>query len=57
MSRRVTIMIDDDLDYKLRILQAKMIQERQRAPIDNRAGAVSFSFTLNETLRRGFKKK
>jgi len=29
MSKRVTIMIDDDLDKKLRLRQAKMIQQEQ----------------------------
>ncbi len=29
MSKRVTIMIDDDLDKKLRLRQAKLIQEKQ----------------------------
>ena len=29
MSKRVTIMIDEDLDKKLRIRQAKIIQKEQ----------------------------
>ena len=29
MSKRVTIMIDEDLDKKLRLRQAKMIQQEQ----------------------------
>ena len=29
MSKRVTIMIDDDLDKKLRMRQAKLIQQEQ----------------------------
>jgi hypothetical protein len=29
MSKRVTIMIDDDLDKKLRLRQAKLIQQEQ----------------------------
>ena len=43
MSRRVTIMIDDDLDKKLRLKQAKMIQQEQ--------SSVSYSRVLNETIR------
>ncbi len=44
MSRRVTIMIDDDLDKKLRLVQAKMIQQKQTS--------YSYSKVLNETLRK-----
>ena len=44
MSKRVTIMIDDDLDRKLRQKQAKMIQQKQTS--------YSYSKTLNETLRK-----
>ncbi|MEX0862261.1 hypothetical protein [Nitrosopumilus sp.] len=44
MSKRVTIMIDDDLDKKLRLRQSKMIQQKQVS--------VSYSGTLNEALRK-----
>ena len=44
MSKRVTIMIDDDLDKKLRLRQAKMIQQNQTS--------FSYSKTLNEVLRK-----
>jgi hypothetical protein len=44
MSKRVTIMIDDDLDKKLRQRQAKMIQQNQTS--------YSYSKTLNELLRK-----
>ena len=47
MSIRVTIMIDDDLDKKLRIRQAKRIQQEN--------SACSFSKMLNETLRKSLK--
>ncbi len=47
MGRRVTIMIDDDLDKKIRLRQAKMIQQNQTA--------YSFSKTLNEVLRKSLK--
>jgi len=44
MSIRVTIMIDEDLDKKLRIKQAKIIRETQ--------DRCSFSKVLNDTLRK-----
>jgi len=47
MTKRVTIMIDDDLDKKLRLLQAKMIQQEQ--------SSYSYSRVLNETLRKVLK--
>ncbi len=47
MSKRVTIMIDDDLDKKLRLVQAKMIQQKQTS--------YSYSKVLNETLRKVLK--
>lgn len=47
MSKRVTIMIDDDLDKKLRQYQAKMIQQS--------TGAYSYSKAINEVLRKSLK--
>jgi len=47
MAKRVTIMIDDDLDKKLRMRQAKMIQQNQTSH--------SFSKTINEILRKVLK--
>ena len=47
MSKRVTIMIDDDLDKKIRLHQAKMIQQKQIT--------YSYSKALNETLRKSLK--
>lgn len=44
MSKRVTIMIDDDLDKKIRLRQAKMIQQEQ--------ASYSYSKTLNEIIRK-----
>jgi len=46
-AKRVTIMIDNDLDQKLRSRQAKMIRETQ--------SSYSFSKVLNETLRKELK--
>jgi len=48
MSKRVTIMLDMDLDKKIRQLQAKMIQ--------NTSSSISFSRTLNQVLRDSLKK-
>jgi len=47
MGKRVTIMIDDDLDKKLHLIQAKAIQST--------TSSVSFSQILNETLRKHIK--
>ena len=47
MSKRVTIVIDDNLDKKLRTLQAKRIQRKQ--------SSCSYSKVLNETLRKVLK--
>ncbi len=43
MSKKVTIMIDDDLDKKVRLKQAKLIQKKN--------SSVSFSSVLNDILR------
>ncbi len=45
--RRVTIMIDGDLDKKLRLIQAEKIQKENRS--------ISFSSVLNEYLRKVLK--
>lgn len=47
MAKRVTIMIDDDLDKKLRLRQAKMIQQEQ--------SSYSYSRVLNDILRKNLK--
>ncbi len=47
MSKRVTIMIDEELDKKLRIRHAKKIQQEQ--------SSYSYSRVLNETLRKVLK--
>jgi hypothetical protein len=47
MAKRVTIMIDEDLDKKLRIKQAKMIQQEQTS--------YSYSRIINETIRKVIK--
>ena len=47
MSKRVTIVIDEDLDKKLRERQAKMIKQEN--------SSYSYSRVLNETLRKTLK--
>lgn len=47
MGKRVTIMIDADLDKKLRLRQAKLISQQQTS--------YSYSKVLNETLRKTLK--
>ena len=47
MSKRVTIMIDEDLDKKIRLRQSKMIQQEQIS--------YSYSKALNDTLRKSLK--
>jgi len=48
MAKRVTIMLDEDLDKKLRLIQAKAIQST--------TSSVSFSTVLNEVIRTSLKK-
>jgi len=47
MTRRVTVILDDDLVKKLRERQAKLIKES--------SSSVSFSRVLNETVRKSLK--
>ena len=47
MAKRITVMIDDELDKKLRQLQAKLIQQEQ--------SSYSYSKVINETIRKGLK--
>ncbi|MFB5647155.1 MAG: hypothetical protein ACE5RO_03305 [Candidatus Nitrosomaritimum yanchengensis] len=48
MAKRVTIMIDDDLDKKLRMIQSKLILDTNET--------VSYSQVINDTLRKATKK-
>jgi len=47
MRKRVTIVIAEDLDKKLRLCQAKMIQQTQ--------SACSYSKVMNDVLRKTLK--
>ena len=48
MSKRVTIMLDEDLIKKLHEIQAKQIKETSES--------VSFSAVLNTELKKGLRK-
>jgi hypothetical protein len=48
MTKKITIMLEDDLDKKLRVIQANLIQ--------NTSSSVSFSTVLNDTVRKSLKK-
>ena len=47
MSKRVTILLDSDLDKKLRLFQAKELAKSMES--------VSFSRTLNDVVRKSLK--
>jgi hypothetical protein len=47
MSKRITIVLDDDLVKKLRIIQSKKIAKSEKA--------ISFSGTVNDELRKALK--
>jgi len=48
VAKRVTIMIDAELDKKIRAIQAKMIQTTN--------SSVSYSKVINELLQKSLKK-
>jgi len=47
MAKRITIMIDEDLDKKLRLMQAKQIH--------NTASSISYSKVINDVIRKQLK--
>ena len=47
MAKRVTIMMDDDLDEKLRLVQAKQITKTN--------SSISYSRVINEMIRMQLK--
>ena len=47
MGKRITIMIDEDLEKKLRLIQAKTIASTKEG--------TSFSQVLNKTLRKAIR--
>jgi len=48
MSIRITIMLDEDLIKKIRLIQSKLIKKRNES--------ISFSRVLNDLLRDRLKK-
>ena len=48
MAKRVTIMVDDELDKKLRQMQAKLIQKENKS--------ISYSYVINLMLKDSLKK-
>lgn len=48
MAKRITFMLEEDVDKKLRETKVKRIQDTNNT--------VSFSEVINETLRKGMKK-
>ncbi|MFB5615546.1 MAG: hypothetical protein ACE5RS_00145 [Nitrosopumilus sp.] len=44
MPKRITIVLDDDIDKKLRVKQATMIRKS--------TSSISFSQIINETLKK-----
>jgi uncharacterized protein YqgQ len=49
MSKRITILLDDELLKKLHYIQAKLIRESEKS--------VSFSRVMNDILRKALKPK
>ena len=47
MKKRITIMIDDRLDKKIRTKQAEMIQKENKS--------ISYSFVINLLLKKSLK--
>ncbi len=47
MSKRLTVMIDEEINKKLRLCQAKIIQQKQ--------ASYSYSRVVNDALRKVLK--
>jgi len=48
MASRKTIMLDEDLEKKIRAIQSKMLKEKNQS--------ISFSYVINQVLEEGLKK-
>jgi predicted CopG family antitoxin len=48
MPSRKTIMIDEDIEKKIRAIQSKMLKEKNQS--------ISFSYVINQVLEEGLKK-
>ncbi len=49
MGRRITIVLDEELEKKLRLIQSKFVK--------NSVKSISFSHVLNLVLEEGLKKR
>ncbi|MDH3340754.1 MAG: hypothetical protein OEL84_05660 [Nitrosopumilus sp.] len=48
MAQRITVLLQDEIVKKLRLKQAKMIQDSSES--------ISFSYVINEQLHKGLTK-
>ena len=49
MAKRITIMLDDEIDKKIRLMQSKIIKKENKS--------VSFSSVINLRLKENISKK
>ena len=49
MTKRITIMLDDDIDRKIRLMQSKIIKKENKS--------ISFSSVINLLLEENISKK
>lgn len=49
MAKRITIMLDDDIDRKIRLMQSKIIKKENKS--------ISFSSVINLLLEENISKK
>ena len=48
IARRKTIMLDENLEKKIRAIQSKMLKEKNQS--------ISFSYVINQVLEEGLEK-
>ena len=48
MASRKTIILDEDIEKKIRAVQSKMLKEKNQS--------ISFSYVINQVLEEGLKK-
>jgi len=48
MTSRKTIMLDEDIEKKIRSIQSKMLKEKNQS--------ISFCYVINQVLEEGLKK-
>jgi hypothetical protein len=49
LAKRITIMLDDDIDRKIRLMQSKIIKKENKS--------ISFSSVINLLLEKNISKK